>query len=575
MRFHLDSGTAIKNVAVFTIGLNLALVILGITYYAIPVYSFVWDIHGAILIGTYIWNMLFILVTKRPASGKTRLRRLYSLFSYFYLVFFTFVTFLAMFGNFLLSATFPDRQADYWFGFALIVIGYFGPATFCILLSLLCIKVLKEDASIAQASELSPRRVHLRHRWWVGMKATAYILLAGTSPLIVYFVFASPTSFDSLMFGVFVSQLAGFIGFMYLGLTFMLLRTKDRKKEKAAFITIATLGIVVSVGCFAPLLMTPTMMVNAETNFTAAFGSDWRSRIDATANARFMQTPFSLPEYFLNHDITAYQVKRDILFYTGTSGVDAGITLYFDVYLPPKGVTGLPGQNSTLVRIHGGGWQIGDKARGNMVQMNRYFASQGYIVFDIQNGMRSGGWELPIITPPNVLAPNITTDDMIRHVGIFFKYIIANQTKYGCNLSSTFISGGSAGGQLTCAAALAIVSGNYTPWFGSDAMIKGLIPFYPGNGLAPPPLNGTIHELWEPTEMVGATSPPCLIFQGTNDLPHIVNASIRFKAAYDAHGRQCAIIWAPLAGHGNDLHFAGHYNRVFLYYMERFMYMFK
>jgi acetyl esterase/lipase len=288
-----------------------------------------------------------------------------------------------------------------------------------------------------------------------------------------------------------------------------------------------------------------------------------------------MQAPFSLPEYYLNHDITGYHVRRDVLFYNSTSGNDAGISLFFDAYFPLASAGDLPGRNSTLVRIHGGGWQIGDKARGNMVTMNKYFAAQGYVVFDIQYGMRSGGWEMPLITPPNVLAPNITTDDMTRHVGIFFQYIVAHQPEYHCNLSSTFVSGGSAGGQLACAAGLAINLGNFTSTFGTGVVIKGIIPFYPANGLAQPPLKGTITELWDPALLVDSTSPPCLIFQGTIDSIYIQAASRHFKDAYISRGRPCAIIWAPLAGHGNDIHFSGNYNRVFLYYMERFMALYR
>jgi acetyl esterase/lipase len=354
-----------------------------------------------------------------------------------------------------------------------------------------------------------------------------------------------------------------------------LLRTKDRRVHKASFPVVAVFGIVVSGCCFAPLLSTPFMAASAGTEFATAFGAGWQARIDPSDAQHFMQAPFSVPEYFLNHAITGYEVRRDVLFYTSSSGNDSGVSLYFDAYLPPAGATGLPGRNSTLVRIHGGGWQIGDKARGNMVTMNKYFAAQGYVVFDIQYGMRSGGWEMPIVTPPNVLAPNITTDDMIRHVGAFFQYIETNQAAYQCNLSSTFVSGGSAGGQLTCAAGLAINLGNYTAMFGTGVVIKGMIPFYPANGLAQPPLDGSMTELWDPTSLVGPTSPPCLVFQGTNDLVHIQAASQRFKDAYAAHGRPCALIWAPLAGHGNDIHFSGHYNRVFLYYMERFMALYR
>ncbi|HME55032.1 MAG TPA: alpha/beta hydrolase fold domain-containing protein [Candidatus Lokiarchaeia archaeon] len=562
-----------------TIILNIVLIGLGIWYYALPVYNVLWDVQGACLIVTYIWNVIAVLGNKRLINRDTTIGRQLSGFSYIYLVFFVVLTFLAMFGNFLVSTSSPDREADYQFAFALILAGYFGTTGLGTILGFLirsnATATKHGDGSTFTTRVPSKRVLFIRRLNFFSMKATAYILLIGTGPLMIYFLFAKPYDLTTLMFGVFIAQLIPFLGFTYLGLTAILLRTKDRKKNKVAFPVIAVAGIVISGACFLPMLATPIMVVNAGNSFAAAFGAGWQARIDPAANSHFMQTPFSLPEYFLNNIISNYQVKQDILFYNSTSGNDKGITLYFDAYLPPRGATGLPGHNSTLVRIHGGAWQIGDKGRGNMVQMNRYFAAQGYIVFDIQYGMRSGGWELPIITPPNVLAPNITTDDMMREVGAFCKYIEANQSIYQCNLSSVFISGGSAGGQITCATALALAAGNYTAEFGTGITVKGLIPFYPANGLAQPPIEGALHQFWDPTFMVNDTSPPCLIFQGTNDLPQIQDASARFKAAYDAHGRQCAIISAPLAGHGNDLDFTTYYNLVFLYYMERFMYMFK
>ncbi len=36
---------------------------------------------------------------------------------------------------------------------------------------------------------------------------------------------------------------------------------------------------------------------------------------------------------------------------------------------------------------------------------------------------------------------------------------------------------------------------------------------------------------------------------------------------------ECAVLWAPLAGHAADIYFNGYYNMLFLYYMERFLYL--
>jgi len=42
---------------------------------------------------------------------------------------------------------------------------------------------------------------------------------------------------------------------------------------------------------------------------------------------------------------------------------------------------------SALIRIHGGAWVGGDKGFANMMQVNKYFAAQGYTVFDVQYGL--------------------------------------------------------------------------------------------------------------------------------------------------------------------------------------------
>jgi acetyl esterase/lipase len=271
-------------------------------------------------------------------------------------------------------------------------------------------------------------------------------------------------------------------------------------------------------------------------------------------------------------------LKEDISFYNGSGGIDNGLKLLFDAYLPPS-TRNLPGANSTIIRIHGGGWTVGDKGTGNMPLMNRYFATQGYCVFDIQYGLNNQSNILPFaesITPQTVKG-NFSINDMVRHVGIFCQYLVTHQSEYPANLSSVFISGGSAGGHLTCITALAIASGNYTSLFGPGITIKGYVPFYPANDLANF-IDGGISnkEFYDPTLLISASSPPCLVYQGNQD--GLVNPKTAqdLKDQYSNHENpSCMVIFLPFAGHGSDIDFYGYYNQFFLYYMERFLYLYR
>ncbi len=111
----------------------------------------------------------------------------------------------------------------------------------------------------------------------------------------------------------------------------------------------------------------------------------------------------------------------------------------------------------------------------------------------------------------------------------------------------------------------------------SGLIIRGFIPYYPGNG-GPRFIdnNASLNEFYDPELLVTAASPPCLIFQGSADALVPPMISERFKAAYTAAGNQiCALMELPLAGHAGDIFFSGYYSTFFLYYMERFMYLYR
>ena len=73
-------------------------------------------------------------------------------------------------------------------------------------------------------------------------------------------------------------------------------------------------------------------------------------------------------------------------------------------------------------------------------------------------------------------------------------------------------------------------------------------------------------------QLIRPDSPPCLIFQGTKDGMVPPGTARSFEARYRQEGNdRCAVLYMPLAAHAGDYLFAGYYNQLFLYYMERFL----
>ena len=210
---------------------------------------------------------------------------------------------------------------------------------------------------------------------------------------------------------------------------------------------------------------------------------------------------------------------------------------------------GIERKQAGILWIHGGGWTIGDKGLGNVITMNRYFAAQGYCVFDIQYGLTNMTSNLgSIYPPPQNVVGNFTIDDMVRHIGNFTTFLELHSSEYGANLNSVFVSGGSSGGQLTSAVALSIASGNYTHIFSDQMTVKGLIPFYPGNNVSYNFATNSKQEWVNPTMLVNSSSPPCLIFQGEKD--GLIVKSRLFKETYITLGRSdCALLTFPFGGH--------------------------
>lgn len=553
-----------------SVSLNSICIVLGMIYIGLPSYSFIWDLFGVILSITLFTNLFLAYIN---SNNNNKLKKRSNLVSYGYLVFTILAILGMMVGNLLLSVTYSNRIVDNLEAYVMIYFFYFGVLVFSLYLAIIDIKNLKNANHKLQGNNFKKRCLQRFIRVRKALKKTIIIFCRIT--FIIGILFAFVIIFGSVeiittLIAIISAQFGIFFSIIFLANTVLLLKLKNHKRNSKKYYRTAIFGVIISGVLLAPLILTQVNVYNAERAFSSAFGNDWRDKIPAEVNEYFLETPFSIPSYFLGKTPKDCRIEKDVLFYD-----NEGIKLYFDAYMPSNGGKGLPGENSVLIRIHGGGWVSGDKGMMNMMQMNKYFAAQGYVVFDIQYGIDDNPlFETDPLTP-DYKKGNFNIDDMMRHIGVFTHYLANHSDEYGANLDSVFVSGGSAGGHLACAVALAMSSGNYTDFFSQRATIKGLIPFYPANGqIIFFGIDGR-DEFKNPEKLIENDSPPCLIFQGTHDILNYFSISTDIRDTYWAKGNnECAIIWMQLGGHASDFYFSGYYNQVFLYYMERFLYLY-
>ncbi len=308
-----------------------------------------------------------------------------------------------------------------------------------------------------------------------------------------------------------------------------------------------------------PLFSIPINIQSAK----EAFPSEWN-----TEDPSFLTNPYSFSTQLLGQSVPDCQVQEDILFFNGSESSylqDRNLSLHFDVYSPLPTTENLPGKNATIIRIHGGYWVQGDTKM--MVQQCRYFASQGYIVFDIQYGLHNSTSNIPFD-----IKGNFTHDDMIRHVGNFTHYLADHALEYGADINRTIVFGASAGTTL----AMAIVYGQEDPrisaWISQEIIFKGLYLFYPASGYQENrDVVGTADFL-TPEVLIQADSPPCLIFAGTHDQLINPDVSQGIKSEYEKFGDEnCCIIWLKFYPHAFAWNEYNSGSQIALYYTERFL----
>ncbi len=339
------------------------------------------------------------------------------------------------------------------------------------------------------------------------------------------------------------------------------------RRSRAGSLLFALPALAAAVLAAIPVYQTPGVVRAAERDFLRAFGDGARSEPDLLSR----RLPFSPGTLFLGSDTGRPVPRLDVPYHSETVPDGRSYTFRFDQW-SPEGA----GPHPVLIRIHGGGWVSGDKGYGNMNNVNRHFASLGYLVFDLQYGLAESGTFRPRApTPEGMLGP-FGIEDMLRHIGTFSSYLAENAGELGADLDRVFVSGASAGGHLALASALTLTSGyaRSHPGVGLDPRltVRGVIPFYPGVGYAAGMGIPSNPELDNLVPLLGPENPPALFYQGSLD-GMVDPLRIRdFVREYSASGGGDAVLVEfPSAGHGSDLVFWNPYSQVFLHYMEHFL----
>ncbi len=569
----------IKTTNIFSLIFNSVAIILGLIYLFFPVYSVIWNIFGYIYVIAIALNFyqIYFIDRRIQLKGKTG-SRLYVL-GFFYLIFQVFSIINMNIGNMFISVTYSNLFVDNIYSYILVANGFFGVFIIGLIFNIIILRNQNKPELWIEEYDIKKRSFFEGTLFRKTLRVLLIIFsIIGIAEglLSSFLIIAGINSGRVLGFAsVSISQVGFSWSLVFVTCSVILIKLFRRKAYPYLFYPALILGLIVSTISLLPISSTPFVVRDAQNSFDEAFdpafGGDWKARITPEIEEYFLENPYYFMQYLLGVPPKECIIIKNVPFFYGSQSsfeVDQNISLFFDVYLPLNSGVGLPGENSTLIRIHGGGLTMGDKGISNMMQMNKYFAAQGYIVFDIQYGIIDTG-SSDFITP-EYRKGNFTKEDIVRHVGNFTYFLADHADDYGANLDSVFISGGSAGGYLASAAALMTSNGTYSNIFSPDLTIKGLIPYYPANRISVED-----DPFANPGILVDENSPACLIYQGAQDGLVHPEVSIDLYDRYIESGNtNCSLIIMPFAGHASDVYFTGNYNQIFLYFIERFMYLF-
>ncbi|MFO7835204.1 MAG: alpha/beta hydrolase [Candidatus Thorarchaeota archaeon] len=344
---------------------------------------------------------------------------------------------------------------------------------------------------------------------------------------------------------------------------------------------IALICTFIFIGAVIPYPAVPFGIAEAENQMLSNYGRSY-ANLDTSS---MRPAPYSVFDslFGISIDRTEFSVQYDIPYMD--NGQD---TLRFDWYCPEG-----KGPFPVIIAIHGGAWVLGDKGSANIPVFNQYFASKGYVVFDIQYGLFDvsslpdsfGAFtSLPQFGPS--YNGSYTIEDQIENVGYFTKMLETNSSKYNADMDNVFVVGRSAGGNLASLVTLGYKNPLFAGNFSSTMTVRGGIWIYPVTnitrdeaGFFDPLVEGSLpiedqyKKLFAASLILNSTIvPPIMIVHGSKDgLADYQSQGVSFHKLAKNLGHKCLLITIPWAGHGFDYNFYGYGGQISTYYIERFI----
>ena len=413
-----------------------------------------------------------------------------------------------------------------------------------------------------------------------------YSILATFTLVTVLYLFFDTTTFGWLV-ALFYPSIAPLFSIIYISCGIVIIRFSFMKKRREMII-VAALCIFLFTGAVIPYTGIPAGIAAAESQMSETYGIAYES-LDTSS---MRPVPYSLFDsmYGVPIDESSFSVQENIEYLD--NGVDK---FYFDWYRPSG-----EGPFPVIISIHGGAWVIGNKGQGNVILFNRYFAAQGYTVFDLNYGLFDvetlSGEAAGAFGAFSALGAlgglgvdyndSYTIQQQIENIGEFTKMLELNSSKYFADLNNTFVAGRSAGGHMASLVTLGHKNPLYAGNFSSSMVVKGGIWIYPPTNFTRDesgffdalmegslPIEEQYNKLSAAYLITNSTvTHPIMIVHGDKDgLANYQTQGLAFYQYASGLGKKCLMITIPWAGHAFDFLFQSYGGQMSTYYMERFM----
>jgi acetyl esterase/lipase len=353
-----------------------------------------------------------------------------------------------------------------------------------------------------------------------------------------------------------------------------------------AMVSVSGICAFIFISALIPYFTIPFGIEAAETEMIQTYGLTYTNL--ETSSMRTL--PFSIFDniYGFPIDESKFTIQTDILYLD--NGNDS---FYFDWYSPHG-----EGPFPVIIAIHGGAWVTGNKGLGNVIPFNKYFASQGYVVFDLQYGLFDivktqdemgdlgtffGSMGELIMPPYNQSYP---IQQQLENIGYFTKILELNSSKYQADLDNVFIVGRSAGAHMASIVTLGHKNPLFAGNFSTTMNITGGIWFYPPTNLNK--IMGTFMDTllqgslpldmqrnkFSATYLINNSTiiPPILIVHGEKDkMVDYHNQVLEFYQLANELEHRCLMVIIPWGGHAFDINFQTYGGQMSTFYIERFM----